>query len=1316
MLCDAGCNVTYDKNDCKVYYKNKVVWRGVREPSTGLWILDITQTNLKTQDNKPTSTPTQTPKRDQINNAYHMTTKQELIQYLHQCLFCPPKRTLLKAIRNRQLATWPGLTIEAVEKYLPASCPATDKGHMKRQAQGIRSTKAKIQASLQNIEYERDVNPPRTIEKDNHIFIALGQIDVKRGTIYADLTGNFPITAIDGSRAVFIMYDWTTNAILATPIKDAKTNTIVESFKKNIQYLTKRGFKPVFNIIDNVATTAVKEYLETEQIKMQLVEPHNHRVNAAERAIQTFKNHTIAGLSIVDEEFPSMLWSKIIHQAQDTLNMLRTSRVHPQLSAFHVLEGQHDFNRVPMAPPGTRGTVFNPPESRTSWGPRAVDAWYLSPAWDHYRCLKFAIPSTGGERTSGQYKLYPKHVNVPRRTPMDRAVTIAANLTSTLRELQDAPDQAIGRHSEALQKLADIFEKATTALENRHDRQTPTSSNPTAPQQVQEAPRVHQRMTRNNTPGILPSPLPISEGAEIIHPNSEGGSLQNSSEGGQNVPQPENTAHRKKTLLRRSTRVLPPVSDNARNHRAARRQLQTEKENREAMIYEVPTPKGKGQSKRPKTMHTITQEAFQAIALATMQSAPCNRFPFTDCHQRSESRPDEEYHHSPGLEHFCAPVIHPTSGEIITSYKKLSKDQELKDVWETAFGKEWGGLAQGDRRTGAKGTDTFNILRPDQVASIPSDRTVTYANIVVDYREQKADPNRVRITAGGNLITYPGELTTRTADITTSKMLWNSVISTKGAKYMTMDIKNFYLCAPLDRSEFMKMPISIFPQHVIDQYNLMEFVYKGYIWIEIKRSIYGLPQAGKLANEYLRQKLAPHGYFEVKHTPGLWKHITRPITFTLTVDDFGVKYVGKQHALHLLSILEKEFESVSTDWDGVLYCGITLEWNYEEGWVDISMPGYIKKVLHKYNHDAPTRPQNTPYYIKPKQYGIGAQDTIPPDESPNATQEEIKYVQGVVGSILFYARAIDMTFLVGLNSIATEQAAATKKTVKSVKDLLDYAATNPHAKIRYWASDMILQIHSDASYLSEPKSKSRASGHYFLGWQPINGQPIKLNGALFTLCTILKFIAASAAESELGALFLNIKEGRVLRLTLTEMGHLQPPTPIHCDNATAVGIANETVKKHRSRPMEMRYFYSCDQVKEGNFDVQWHPGLENLGDYTTKHHDAKHHINVRPIYLHTQDSPRTLPRAMKPSDLRGCVGNKAGGYQRGRPLPIIPRSRSHDSKVTRISQVTRMPRIRVAPIGAESLPQHLRIAHPDKRDLVNNGGGISSSHNYTQLT
>ena len=126
--------------------------------------------------------------------------------------------------------------------------------------------------------------------------------------------------------------------------KKFKNETTVEAFKTNIEYLKKRNFKLVFNIIDNVATKSLKSYLEDEGIKMQLVEPHNHRSNAADRAIQTFKNHTIAGLCTCDEYFPSVLWCKLIKQAQDTLNMLRTSRVQPKLSAYHVLEGLHDFN------------------------------------------------------------------------------------------------------------------------------------------------------------------------------------------------------------------------------------------------------------------------------------------------------------------------------------------------------------------------------------------------------------------------------------------------------------------------------------------------------------------------------------------------------------------------------------------------------------------------------------------------------------------------------------------------------------------------------------------------------------------------------------------------------------------------------------------------------------------------------------------------------------------------------------------------------------------------------------------------------------
>ena len=116
-----------------------------------------------------------------------------------------------------------------------------------------------------------------------------------------------------------------------------------------------------------------------------------------------------------------------------------------------------------------------------------------------------------------------------------------------------------------------------------------------------------------------------------------------------------------------------------------------------------------------------------------------------------------------------------------------------------------------------------------------------------------------------------------------------------------------------------------------------------YIYMWIIRGIYGLPQAGKLANDLLKKRLAEEDYFEVDHIPGLFKHKWRPIWFALVVDDFGIKYVGEEHRDHLLSILNKYYE-METDYNGELYCGITLKRNYEKGYVDISMPNYVLSV------------------------------------------------------------------------------------------------------------------------------------------------------------------------------------------------------------------------------------------------------------------------------------------------------------------------------------------------------------------------------------
>jgi hypothetical protein len=171
-LCDAGCRVTYDDENCRVYFNQTMVWIGHREPTTGLWVLPLDP--LKTTDNvTPTRNDSET--NHVASNAYTMTSKESLIKYLHQCLFSPPKRTLIKAINNNQFTTWPGLTAKAVQQYLLDNAPATGKGHMKRQRQGIRSTKIKLHENLEQIETERDMNPPQEKVATNHLFCYTGR-------------------------------------------------------------------------------------------------------------------------------------------------------------------------------------------------------------------------------------------------------------------------------------------------------------------------------------------------------------------------------------------------------------------------------------------------------------------------------------------------------------------------------------------------------------------------------------------------------------------------------------------------------------------------------------------------------------------------------------------------------------------------------------------------------------------------------------------------------------------------------------------------------------------------------------------------------------------------------------------------------------------------------------------------------------------------------------------------------------------------------------------------------------------------------------
>jgi hypothetical protein len=581
-------------------------------------------------------------------------------------------------------------------------------------------------------------------------------------------------------------------------------------------------------------------------------------------------------------------------------------------------------------------------------------------------------------------------------------------------------------------------------------------------------------------------------------------------------------------------------------------------------------------------------------------------------------------------------VLDKETGEML-EYRQLLRSPKYNAPWSLSAANEFGRLAQG---VGGRvnGTNTIFFISHSEV---PKDRKgdATYGRFVCNERPQKEEVNRTRLTVGGNRINYPGEVATPTADLLLVKVMFNSVISTENAKFMTMDIKNFYLNTPLPRFEYVKLKMTDIPTEIVEEYNLKEKVTPdGSVYVEIRRGMYGLPQAGLLAQELLEERLKKHGYSQSKLVHGLWTHKWRPIQFTLVVDDFGVKYVGKEHAEHLLGVLKEHYE-VDTDWEGKKYVGITLDWDYERREVHLSMPGYVGKALTQFGHEKPARRQDAPAPYNPPNYGAKQQFADGPDSSPPLSKEGKKFIQRVNGKFLFLGRAIDSTLLVALSTLASQQATPTEQTKARAKWLLDYVASQEEAVVTFRASKMILAVHSDASYLCESGARSRAGGHFFMTNDSKN---MDNNGAVLTVAQIIKAVMSSAAEAELGALYINAREAVHIRTILEELGHPQPPTPVQTDNATAEGVVNGKVIPKRTKAMDMRFHWLRDRsVSQGQFSFFWRPGPTNRGDYHTKQHAPSHHRNVRPEYL----TPMSVVRAFRErlAKAKANSGNQSNG-------------------------------------------------------------------------
>ena len=1136
QLCDDGCEATFDKEKMNVSKNGKKILTGVRNLSDGLWDVKLQPNSLK------------------INAIIRKDkSKVELAEYLHACAGSPPISSFLRAIKNGNLITWPGIDSVNFSKFLKPKI-ATAKGHLNQEKKNLQSTKPKIKIEAMNhVQEATDFCPPseepnmKTLE----CFSTIIDNDAW-GKAYHDLTGQFPHVSTRGNKYILVHYDYDSNAILAEPLKNRTSGEIKRAWLVLFEKLKRNGNAPKIYIMDNEASHELKQACKKYNLAYQLVPPHMHRRNAAERAIQSFKNHFLALLATCDPNFPVEEWDRLLSQCLLTLNLLRNARVNTKLSAWTYLFGNFNFNATPLAPPGTKILLHLKSKVRGSWSYHGEEGWYIGPSLEHYRCVKCFIPKTSRERDADTVEFFPHSIEIPSFTTEALLQQTAIDMVALL----NSPDTV----APSLQ-YGDKTQNALLQIATLLNRTAEVPNLPKVPDLPVQPPRVQPTPILANLPAPAPR-VPVSPVMPIYQQNP----ILKVPRSNRSIPNPKSSVPLKPfahyppaPMPRKHLPIFPPV--------------------RKPILY--PTS-------RYNHHHGTHFRNFAVQHLSSTSTAAKVRAQHSLQHIFNESGKKE------------------TMDSLLAG-----KDSA---IWWKALGNELGRLSQGigDR---VVGTETLEFIHRSEV---PSNKKVTYANFICDHRPLKEESMRVRLTVGGDRLEYTPDAGSPAASILETKLTINSVISdaSKGAKFMGADLKDFFLASPMEDPEYMRIHSKYFPPDVRKQYNIDSLIASDkYVYVRINKGMYGLIQAATLAYKNLVKNLEPHGYFPCPNTTGLWKHVSRPTTFCLCVDDFGIKYYSKADADHLLDSLRNDYK-ISTDWEGKNYCGLTLEWNYKDGYVDISMPGYIEKVRTKLCHPKPKFPQHAPHRWTQPSYGSKVQ-MAPVDDSPLLDKVMKKKVQSCTGSLLYYARTVDSTMLPAINEISAQQSSPTEKTWEACKMLLDYACTYPNAKIRYYASDMCLHADTDAAYLVQPNARSRYAGFFYLSDKPPSvGTPNpRPNGAILVICRTLRGVLASAAETETGGVFHNAQTAIIIRRVLEALGHPQPPTPLRTDNSVANSFVHANIKQRRSKTWDMRWNWLRDKELHDNVKVYWGPGKENEADYFTKHHPPSYHKITRPRYI-----------------------------------------------------------------------------------------------------
>ena len=1177
QLTDHGLVATFDATSTTISTPSgQPVMRGYRSPSMPLWRFRLVPTSPADEHVAANVAPTGTIK--------------DTIAFLHACMGSPATSTLREAVRCAYTRL-PGLTVSALHRHPPNSV-ATAKGHLDRNRQGQRSTHpAPVSDTF-----------PRTCSlPTKHVYTQHWEVNHRQ---YIDITGRFPVPSVNGAEYLLLFYAEDPNFIHLEALPNRSAAAVAQAYRAGHQWFAHLRVTTTYLQMDNEASPELRAFCEHACINLQFCPPNNHRANKAERCIRTIKNHIIALLAATDPDFPLDAWELLLPIAELTANMLRGSNINPLVSAWDQLHGAYDFSAHPLAPPGIKVLAFEDPDTRDSWAPHGRLGYYLGPALEHYRCHRIYLPETKRVRVLDTLSWHPTTLVLPGCSPLDALSAASRDLAHALRRCAASPHLLTHQR----QPLADTTTSLTSALNQLQDIFLP-----------EPPPSVDHHVP---PPPLLPadecaiSP-PIQRVETVVEP----------------------------PFQRVDTVVDPPLQrvDPVPNGTMAPDE------------FEVDQVVGHRRSRGPRNGITEYRvrwkgyppdqdtweegaESFQLAINDYLHSTQAPTSPATYM-DYSAFRPRSQ-RHRPALAHACLTgnanstmvanavldaylplcdlaIGHPaaalSSVDLDNNGRPLTYNLAVtgpdKLLWEQAHSEEWLRLIES--------TACIEFV---PFTAKPTSKRATYYNPQVKIKLRPSGPERrVRGTAGGDRVSYDGDVSADTASLPTIKLLWNATCS-EHAMWMTIDIKDFYLGTPMDHPEFMRVALKHIPHHIQLRYHLKDLAREGVVLVRINKGIYGLPQAGILARRRLVSHLGTHGYYSCPSTPSLFRHTERDIAFTLVVDDFGVKYQSADDPQHLIAALQ-ELYTVTIDWEGRKYVGITTLLDPTSHTMTLSMPGYVANALKRFGLDDP-KPTHSGRLFTPPRYGSRATQLAPqPDTSAPLSPSEAKEIQQFVGVFLFYARAVDATMLFPISKLSSLQAHPTQAIRADVDRFLHYAATYPNAHTVIHPSAMVLRVDSDASYLSESQSRSRGAGYLYMG---TDKEATPINAAVDIVCTILPTVTSSAAESEYVALFINGQKGEPLRNTLHDLGYPQGATPLKTDNECATGIATDTIQQRRSKAIMMRFHWVRERVRLGHFHVYWRPGCENLADYFTKTHPVHHIRTMRPSLVSDHYDPADL--------------------------------------------------------------------------------------------